>query len=72
MTIRKLADIERDEIVRALTHFGGSKPKAAAALGISVRSIQLKINEYDLVDFHEPRGRARKQRDFLDRLIIRR
>lgn len=41
-----LADLERYAIVKTLEHFGGSTSKAAAMLGISMRKIQYKLQEY--------------------------
>ncbi len=42
----KLEDIERYAILRTLEAHGGSTGKAADALGISVRKIQYKLQEY--------------------------
>jgi two-component system response regulator HydG len=41
-----LTDIERYAILRTLEHCGGSTSKAAEILGISVRKIQYKLQEY--------------------------
>ncbi len=41
-----LADLERFAILRTLEHCGGSTSKAANLLGISVRKIQYKLQEY--------------------------
>lgn len=66
--ILKLESIQKTEIQNALRALGGDTAKAAEALGISVRSIQLKIHQYNLIEFQKPKGRPRKQTDFLDAL----
>lgn len=68
--IRKLESVQKTEIQNALRALGGDTAKAAEALGISVRSIQLKIHQYDLAEFQKPKGRPRKQTDFLNVLKI--
>lgn len=62
--IRSLEQIQKDEIVRALELFSGDKIKAAAALGISLRTIQIKIIQFNLEDFHLRPGRPRLQMGF--------
>jgi DNA-binding NtrC family response regulator len=42
----KLADIEREAILRTLESVGGSTSRAAAMLDISARKIQYKLKEY--------------------------
>jgi DNA-binding NtrC family response regulator len=44
--VRTLEDIERDTIVNTLTRFGGHRQKTAAALGIGVRTLGLKIKKW--------------------------
>lgn len=44
VTIR---DMEKEFIYDALKHFGGNKVAAAAALGISVRTIDNKLARYE-------------------------
>jgi len=44
--VRKLDDLEREAIAHALGHFKGNRTAAAHALGISVRTLQYKIKEY--------------------------
>jgi two-component system NtrC family response regulator len=44
--VRKLEDLEREAIGHALGHFKGNRTAAASALGISVRTLQYKIKEY--------------------------
>lgn len=41
-----LAELERFAILRTLEHTGGSTSRAAAMLGISVRTIQYRLHEY--------------------------
>ena len=41
-----LADIEREVIVRTLEHFNGHRAKTAAALGIGVRTLGLKLKKW--------------------------
>jgi DNA-binding NtrC family response regulator len=41
-----MADIERHAILTTLESVGGSTSKAAEILGISVRKIQYKLQEY--------------------------
>jgi DNA-binding NtrC family response regulator len=43
---RPLEDVERDEIVRALGHFGGNRMRTAEALGIGVRTLGLKLKKW--------------------------
>jgi len=44
--LRPLDEIEREAILAALGHCGGNRTAAAHALGISVRTLQYKIKEY--------------------------
>jgi DNA-binding NtrC family response regulator len=43
-----LAELEREAIRRALEETGGHRAKTAELLGISVRTLQRKIQEYNL------------------------
>lgn len=43
-----MAEIEKEAIRRTLQHTGGNRTHAADILGISVRTLQRKIKEYDL------------------------
>jgi len=43
-----LAEIERHVIIKTLEACGGSTTKAAAMLGISVRTIQYRMHQYGL------------------------
>ena len=45
---RTLADLEKQAIIQALERHGGARSLAAAALGVSTRTIQRKIREYQL------------------------
>jgi two-component system response regulator AtoC len=45
-----LRSTEREIIVRALRNHGGNRRLAAAELGISRRTLQYKLKEYDLLD----------------------
>lgn len=44
--VRPLADIERDVIVQTLRRFNGHRQKTAAALGIGVRTLGLKLKKW--------------------------
>lgn len=43
-----LKSLERDTIVRALSHWDGNRTRASESLGISVRTLRNKIREYGL------------------------
>jgi transcriptional regulator with PAS, ATPase and Fis domain len=45
-----LAEVERDMIENALRHFGGNRTRAAVALGISRRTLQIKLKRYASAD----------------------
>ena len=45
-SVRPLADIEREVIVRALEHYKGHRQKTAHALGIGVRTLGLKLKKW--------------------------
>jgi two-component system response regulator FlrC len=57
---RTIADVERDLILDTLDHCLGNRTHAANILGISIRTLRNKLNEYDAagVDVPEP-GTAR-------------
>ncbi|MGL4728991.1 MAG: sigma-54-dependent transcriptional regulator [Bosea sp. (in: a-proteobacteria)] len=57
---RTVADVERDLILDTLDHCLGNRTHAARILGISIRTLRNKLNEYDAagVDVPEP-GQAR-------------
>lgn len=48
-----LDDIEEQVIQKALTHFRGNKAQVAAALGISVRTVDNKLDKYELARAEE-------------------
>lgn len=48
-----LDDIEEQVIQKALTHFRGNKAQVAAALGISVRTVDNKLEKYELARAEE-------------------
>lgn len=41
-----LADLEKQAILRALRFYNNNKTHTASSLGISVRTLQYKLNEY--------------------------
>ncbi|RME85413.1 MAG: sigma-54-dependent Fis family transcriptional regulator [Planctomycetota bacterium] len=43
-----LQDLEKQHILKALKHFQGNKSQAAAALGISTRSLYNKLKQYEI------------------------
>ena len=43
---RAIRDVERELIVRTLKHFGGDKKAAAETLGISLKTLYNRLNEY--------------------------
>jgi two-component system, response regulator FlrC len=57
---RNLADVERELILDTLDHCLGNRTHASKILGISIRTLRNKLNEYtgDGVDVAEP-GQAR-------------
>ncbi|QQE11185.1 sigma-54-dependent Fis family transcriptional regulator [Planctomycetota bacterium] len=44
--VRSLEEIEREQIVKALGHFGGNRQQTAEALGIGVRTLGLKLKKW--------------------------
>lgn len=51
---RTLEEIERDAIIRALNRFDGHRQKTAAALGIGVRTLGLKIKKWKELNIVPP------------------
>jgi two-component system response regulator HydG len=45
---RKLKDVEKDMIIRTLEMTGGNRTHAANILGISRRTLQLKLKDYGI------------------------
>ena len=48
-----LAELERKHIATALNRLAGNKTKAAVALGISLKTLYNKLNEYTKADANE-------------------
>jgi DNA-binding protein Fis len=48
-----LAEVERHHILTVLEQMGGNRTKAAAALGISIRTMRNKLKKYKNEDFGE-------------------
>lgn len=46
----RLEEIKKTAIVRALEQFHGNRTRAAAHLGVSVRTLQRKLKEWNMVD----------------------
>ncbi len=44
--IRPLEEVERDQIIKTLGHFGGNRARSAEALGIGVRTLGLKLKKW--------------------------
>jgi two-component system response regulator FlrC len=49
-TVIKLSDLEKTAIMNALKHTGGNKEVAANLLGISIRTLRNRLNEYKMDD----------------------
>ena len=45
-SIRSLEEIEREQVIRILGHFGGNRQRTAEALGIGVRTLGLKLKKW--------------------------
>jgi DNA-binding protein Fis len=43
---RTVAEVERDLILETLRHCLGNRTRAAAVLGISIRTLRNKLNDY--------------------------
>ena len=55
---RNLKEIERRTILATLAEFGGNRTKTAEMLGISIRTLRNKLNEYALDGFDVLKGGA--------------
>lgn len=44
--IRPLDEVEREQIIRTLDHFGGNRARSAKSLGIGVRTLGLKLKKW--------------------------
>ena len=47
---KTLRDIEKEMICKTLNRVDGNKTKAAKLLGISVRTLWNKVNEYEMIE----------------------
>ncbi len=54
--VRPLRDLERDAILAALERFGGNRTRAAEALGMGRRTLQMKLRAYGLAGEEEEGG----------------
>ncbi len=45
-TVRKLEEVEREQILQTLGHFAGNRQRTAEALGIGVRTLGLKLKKW--------------------------
>jgi two-component system response regulator FlrC len=52
---RTVAEVERDLILETLRHCLGNRTRAAAVLGISIRTLRNKLNDYAAVGVAVPR-----------------
>jgi transcriptional regulator with PAS, ATPase and Fis domain len=44
---KTLEQMEKETILRALRFYNNNKTHTASSLGISIRSLQMKLNEYE-------------------------
>lgn len=54
MVGRTVADVEKDLILETLRHCIGNRTRAADILGISIRTLRNKLNQYSADGFHVP------------------
>lgn len=54
MVGRTLAEVEKDLILETLRHCIGNRTRAADILGISIRTLRNKLNQYSADGFHVP------------------
>ena len=59
---RTVADVERDLILETLKHCLGNRTHAANILGISIRTLRNKLNEYSADGVPVPPPRRRRDR----------
>jgi len=52
---RTVAEVERDLILETLRHCLGNRTRAAAVLGISIRTLRNKLNDYAAAGVAVPR-----------------
>jgi DNA-binding NtrC family response regulator len=55
---RSVHDVEREHILRTLQHCFGNRTHAATILGISIRALRNKLNEYAAQGMDVPRPNA--------------
>jgi two-component system response regulator FlrC len=55
---RRVHDVEREHILRTLQHCFGNRTHAATILGISIRALRNKLNEYSAQGMDVPRPNA--------------
>jgi two-component system, response regulator FlrC len=55
---RTVAEVERDLILETLRHCLGNRTRAAAVLGISIRTLRNKLNDYAAAGVAVPRPGA--------------
>ena len=55
---RTVAEVERDLILETLRHCLGNRTRAAAVLGISIRTLRNKLNDYAAAGAVVPRPGA--------------
>ena len=55
---RTVAEVERDLILETLRHCLGNRTRAAAVLGISIRTLRNKLNDYAAAGVVVPRPGA--------------
>jgi len=58
MEARSVHDVEREHILRTLQHCFGNRTHAATILGISIRALRNKLNEYTAQGLDVPRPNA--------------
>lgn len=58
-----LEDVERQVILKAYTFYKGNKTATATALGIAIRTLDNKLEKYELDDKTEKKRLEQRQRD---------
>ncbi len=59
---RTVAEVERDLILETLRHCLGNRTRAAAVLGISIRTLRNKLNDYAAKGVAVPRPGTEPER----------
>ena len=57
-----LAEVERQHILDTLARCGNNRTHAAKALGLSIRSLRIKLNQYQHAGFDVPPIRTGRER----------